>query len=259
MLAVYKRELASYFRSPIGWAVMALYALLGGFLFSYRMSAFNEVNISDELVFLRTFFIIIIPLITMRLFSEEKKNGTEVLLFTSPVPLYRIVLGKYLSALTLLLIMLSTTFIHMIIVVSMGGLVNASTVGAYIGFIFLAAAFIAIGVLASAVTENQIVAAFIGFLMILVTQLLQLISTFLQSVFVSILSVANLFKLSTETINKAGDNLAAAIRWLDPFARTDSFSMGIFQISPLVFCLSLVILFLFLTYRILEKKRWSQG
>jgi ABC-2 type transport system permease protein len=221
--------------------------------------ASNAVNIGEELDFLRMFFFIVIPIITMRLFSEEKKNGTEVLLFTSPVPLHMIILGKYLSALTLLLIMLSTTFIHVIVVFMLGGLINASTVGAYIGFVFIAAVFIALGVMASAVTENQIIAAVISFGTILTMQLLQVIAGSLQGVVVSVLSVLNIFKLSTETINRAGENVAAALKWLDPFARTNSFSVGIFRLSPLVFCASLVVLFLFLTFRILDKKRWSQG
>src|SRR5450830_369875 len=126
MLAIYKRELASYFRSPICWVAMALYAVLGGFYFSFAMSASSSVNISDELGLIQLFFLIVIPLITMRLFSEEKKNGTEVLLYTSTVPLYKAVLGKYLAAVSLLILMLSSTFLHVILVLSMGGLINAS-------------------------------------------------------------------------------------------------------------------------------------
>jgi ABC-2 type transport system permease protein len=258
MLAIYKRELASYFRSPIGWTAIALFAILGGFSFSLSMAS-NAVNIGGELDFLRMFFFIVIPIITMRLFSEEKRNGTEVLLFTSPVPLHKIILGKYLSALTLLLIMLSTTIVHVIVVLILGGVINASTLGAYVGFIFIGAVFIALGVMASAVTENQIIAAVISFGIILSMQLLQIIAGFLQGVVVSVMNVLNFFNMSDESINRAGENVAAAFKWLDPFARTDSFSIGIFRLSPLVFCASLVVLFLFLTFRILEKKRWSQG
>ncbi len=259
MLAIYKRELASYFRSPIGWIAIALFALMGGFYFSYSMQSSSSVNISGELSFLQAVFMAVIPLITMRLFSEEKKNGTEVLLYTSPVPLYKVVLGKYLSALSLLGIMMSSSFLHVILVISMGGLINAGTLGSYIGFFFLAAVFISIGVMASAVTENQIIAAVLSFVIILFTQLLQTIAASLESVFISFLTVINLFNLSAESIFKAGESLAKAINWLDPYSRTDSYAIGVFSISPLIFCLSLVVLFLFLTYRILEKRRWSQG
>jgi len=259
MLAIYKRELASYFRSPIGWVAMALYAVLGGFYFSFSMSASSSVNISDELGLIQLFFLIVIPLITMRLFSEEKKNGTEVLLYTSTVPLYKAVLGKYLAAVSLLFLMLSSTFLHVILVISMGGLINAGTLGSYISFVLIGALYISIGVMASAVTENQIIAAVFSSAMIIFTMLLQVIASSLQGIFVSIISVFNPLSLSSESIYKAGENLAAAINWLDPTSRTSSFSQGILSLSPLLFCISLIALFLFLTYRILEKRRWSQG
>ena len=259
MLAIYKRELASYFRSPIGWVAMALYAVLGGFYFSFSMSSQSAVNISDELGLIQLFFLIVIPLITMRLFSEEKKNGTEVLLYTSTVPLYKAVLGKYLAAVSLLILMLSSTFLHVILVLSMGGLINASTLGSYISFILIGTLYISIGVMASAVTENQIIAAVFSSAMIIFTMLLQVIASSLQGIFVSIISVFNPLSLSSESIYKAGENLAGAINWMDPASRTSSFSQGIMSLSPLLFCISLIALFLFLTYRILEKRRWSQG
>ena len=259
MLAIYKRELASYFRSPIGWVAMALYAVLGGFYFSFAMSSQSAVNISDELGLIQLFFLIVIPLITMRLFSEEKKNGTEVLLYTSTVPLYKAVLGKYLAAVSLLILMLSSTFLHVILVLSMGGLINASTLGSYISFILIGTLYISIGVMASAVTENQIIAAVFSSAMIIFTMLLQVIASSLQGIFVSIISVFNPLSLSSESIYKAGENLAGAINWMDPASRTNSFNQGILSLSPLLFCISLTALFLFLTYRILEKRRWSQG
>lgn len=259
MSAIYKRELASYFRSPIGWVAVALYALLGGFYFSYSMSASSAINIGEELSLIQTFFLIIIPVITMRLFSEEKKNGTEVLIYTSTVPLYKAVIGKYLAAFSLFLIMMSTTFIHVILLVMIGGLVNASTFGAYISFILLGALYIAIGTMASASTENQIISAVFSAAIIVFTLLMQLIATSLEGIFVSIVSVFNPLGISSEAINKAGENIAGAIKWLDPVSRTDSFQSGIISLSPILFYLSLIALFLFLTFRILEKRRWSQG
>jgi len=259
MRAIYKRELLSYFRSPIGWVAVALYALLGGFYFGYSMSATSSVNISEELGIIQEFFMIVIPVITMRLFSEEKKNGTDVLLYTSSVPLFKAVLGKYLAALSLFFIMLSTTIIHVVLLIALGGNVNASTLGSYISMILIGALFIAVGIMASAVTENQIIAAVISAAIIVFTMLLQIISSSLEGIFISISSVFNLFQLSSETINKAGENLAAAINWLDPISRTASFQYGIISLSPILLCLSLIALFLFLTYRILEKRRWSQG
>ena len=259
MIAIYKRELASYFRSPVGWIAIAIYALLGGLYFSFDMSSTGSVNIGSELSLIQYFFAIIIPVITMRLFSEEKKNGTEVLLYTSALPLYKAVIGKYLAALSLFMIMLSSTVIHVIIAAVMGGLINASTLGAYLSFILIGSLYISIGIMASAVTENQILAAAFSAVMIIASLFLQVIATTLEGIYISLASIINPFDLSAESINKAGENLAAAVNWLDPAARTSSFQSGIISVSPILFCISMTALFLFLTYRILEKRRWSQG
>jgi len=169
------------------------------------------------------------------------------------------VIGKYLAALSLFMIMLSSTVIHVIIAAVMGGLINASTLGAYLSFILIGSLYISIGIMASAVTENQILAAAFSAVMIIASLFLQVIATTLEGIYISLASIINPLGLSAESINKAGENLAAAVNWLDPAARTSSFQSGIISVSPILFCISMTSLFLFLTYRILEKRRWSQG
>lgn len=259
MKAIYKRELASYFRSPIGWVVIALFSLIGGSYFSIFMSTTGKIDLRSELDLLQMFLVIIIPIMTMRLFSEEKKNGTDILLYTSSVSMVRVVLGKYLAALSLLAISLLPIVLHMIILLIMGGLVNIMTLGSLFGFILLASMYIAIGVMASAVTENQIIAALISAAVIIFSLLMTSLATWLESILVSLLSILNPLKLSSEAINKAGENFAGAINWLAPSPKLSAFSEGIFSIAPIVFFVSVIALFLFLTYRVLEKKRWSQG
>jgi ABC-2 type transport system permease protein len=259
MLAIYKKEFSSYFRSPIGWVAIALFALMGGFYFSVVIQNSNSINMSEELSFLKTVLFVVIPLMTMRLFTEEKKNGTEVLMYTAPVSLFRVVIGKYLAALTLMFIMIASSLVHLILVVAMGGLVDASTLGAYIGFSFLAAVFIAIGTFCSAVTENQIIAAIISFLMVLFTSSITYIASILQNIFVSALNNFNPFNLSMDNIYEVGQAVSNAVVWFDPFAKTNDYLIGIFSVAPIIFCISLIVLFLFFTYRVLEKKRWSQG
>ncbi len=258
MLAIYKREFLSYFRAPIGWVAVALFALISGFYF-VTMLGTGSVNIASEFSFLCKFFMVLIPLITMRLFSEEKKNGTEVLLYTSPVPMYKIVIGKYLAAISLQVLMLSGVFLHMIVLIFLSGRVDASSWGACIGYLFLSALFIAIGMMCSALTENQIVAAVVSFVVILFSQMLGTVATSAQNLLVSLLKSTKLFGLSEEAIYNAGVGISNAINWIDPFSKTSDFSAGIFGIVPLFFCLSFAALFVFLTYRLLEKKRWSQG
>jgi len=256
MFAVYKRELASYFRSPVGYIALALFAFLSGFMFINQYSD-GAVNISSEIISLRSFFVVIVPVITMGLFAEDRKRGTEVLFYTSPVSLFDVVAGKFLAALTLIGILFINVFIHMIITAASGGVVNVGTWGSVLVYFFLAALFVSVGVFASALTDTQIIAAIISFVMILLIQLITTISSLASSAFASLLS-SSLFGFDSEKVNSVCDNIASAISWLDPFTKTQDFRYGVFSVAPLVYCLSMALVFLFLTYRILEKKRWSQ-
>lgn len=256
MSAVYKRELASYFRSPVGYVALALFGFLSGFFFINQYSG-GSVNMSSEIMSLASFFVVIVPVITMGLFAEDKKRGTEVLFYTSPVSMFDVVLGKFLAALTLIAILFVNVLIHMVITAFSGGVVNIGTWGSVLVYFFLAMFFISIGIFASALTDTQIIAAIISFVMILCIQLLSTISSLASSAVASLLS-ASLFKLNPEKVNAACDNVASAISWLDPISKTNDFRYGVFSISPLVYSASMALVFLFLTYRILEKKRWSQ-
>ncbi|MBO6192913.1 MAG: ABC transporter permease subunit [Clostridiales bacterium] len=257
MSAVYKRELASYFRSPVGYVALALFSFLSGFVFINQYSN-GSVNISSEIMSLCSFFVVIIPVITMGLFSEDKKRGTEVLFYTNPVSMFDVVLGKFLAAMTLIAILFLNVIVHMIITAFSGGVVNIGSWGSVIVFFCLAVLFTSIGILASALTDTQIISAIISFVLILVIQLLQTISTLASSALYSLLS-SSMLSLDTEKINTICSNVAAAISWLSPFSKTQDFRYGVFSISPLVYCVSMALVFLFLTYRILEKKRWSQN
>ncbi len=257
MSAVYKRELFSYFRSPVGYIALALFSFLSGFLFINQFSN-GAVNISTEIMSLTSFFVVIIPVITMGLFSEDKKRGTEVLFYTNPVSMFDVVIGKFLAAITLIAILFLNVIFHMIVTAFSGGVVNIGSWGSVIVFFCLAVLFTSIGILASAITDTQIISAIISFVAILVIQLLQTISTLVSSAISSLLS-SSILALDPEKVNTISNNVASAINWLSPFSKTQDFRYGVFSIAPLVFCLSMALVFLFLTYRILEKKRWSQN
>ena len=256
MSAIYKRELASYFRSPVGFVALALFSFLSGFLFinQYRD---GMVNISTEIMSLCSFFVVIIPVITMGLFAEDKRRGTEVIFYTNPISMFEVVLGKFFAAMTLIAILFLNVFLHMIITAFSGGVVNIGTWGSVIVYFCLAMLFTAIGVFASSITDTQIVSAIVCFVMILVVQLLETVSVLASAGVASLLS-SSMFALEPDKINKASNNVAAAIAWFSPFTKTQDFRYGVFSIAPLIFCLSMALLFLFLTYRILETKRWSQ-
>ena len=256
MSAIYKRELASYFRSPVGYIAMALFSFLSGFLFINQYGN-GAINISTEIMSLTSFFVVIIPVITMGLFAEDKKRGTEVIFYTNPISMFEVVLGKFFAALTLILILFANVFVHMIITAASGGVINVGTWGSVLVYFCLAILFTSIGVLASALSDTQIVSAIICFVTLLVIQLLNTVSQLASSGLSSLLS-SSMLALDPEKVNTACSRFAAAIAWFSPFTKTQDFRYGVFSISPLIFCLSMAIVFLFLTYRILEKKRWSQ-
>ena len=229
MTAIFKREFLSYFRSPVGYVAIALFSFLSGFVF-YSQFATGAVDIASEVISLRSFFFVIVPIITMGLLSEDKKRGTDVLYYTTPINLFNVVTGNC------------------------GGVFSVGAVGTIIVFFFMAFMFISIGLFASAITDNQIISAIVAFIIILVTQLLGTIGDYLGSSFTSMFSGIN-----TSFANNVGNAISSAINWLDPFLKTQDFRLGIFSVSSLVFLVSVGILFLYLTFRVLDKKRWSQA
>ncbi len=260
MFAIFKREFLSYFRTPVGWIAISLLGAISGYYFSEMISAtVPYVNIAMEISYLRTFFVILIPIITMRLFAEEKKNGTDVLLYTMPYSMKSAVIGKFLAALALQGLMLICVFSHIIFTVMLSGFVGPEALGAIVGYLVLAALFISIGMLTSALTENQIMSAVVCFVILFVLNMLSSIAESLSSVVKTILKFTHLFGLSDQTIYNVGERIRRIIVWFDPFEKTSCYSNGVFKVVPLIFCLSFAAMFTYITYRVLEKKRWAQS
>ncbi|SCW27806.1 ABC-2 type transport system permease protein [Ruminococcaceae bacterium YRB3002] len=255
MIAVFKREFLSYFRSPVGYIAIALFSFLSGYIFVNNFAT-GAVNIASEVISLRSFFVVIVPIITMGLFAEDKKRGTEILYYTSPIDLFSVVAGKFLAAFCLYGIMFVNVFIHMIVTKSCDGIVDIGAWGSVIVFFFLAMLFISIGIFASAITDSQIIAAIFSFIMIMVIQLLSTISSLAGNAIAAFLSMLG---VASESSNSVGEAITNGINWLDPFAKTSDFRYGSFSVAPLVFCISFAIVFLFLTFRVLEKKRWAKS
>ena len=114
MFAVFKREFFSYFKSPVGYIALALFAFISGYQY-INMFAYAQANIASEIISMISFFVVFVPIITMGLLSEDKKRGTEILYYTNPVSLFDVVLGKFLAALALFGIMFVNIIIHIII------------------------------------------------------------------------------------------------------------------------------------------------
>jgi ABC-2 type transport system permease protein len=171
MIALFKKEVNSFFSSPIGYLVIGVFLLLNGlFLFLFK----GDYNLLDNgIASLSSFFLLapwilmfLVPAITMRSFSDDKKQGTLELLLTKPISPFYIVIGKYLGSLSLIILALLPTLLYALTLFQLGNptgnLDVGSTVGAYLGLLFLAASFTAIGIYTSALTSSQIVAFILG-------------------------------------------------------------------------------------------------
>jgi len=160
VLAIYRRELQSYFNTPLAYIVIPVFLLLVG-LFSLFLNDLFDVGLASmRTVFFWSamWFLLLVPALTMRLFAEESRTGSLELLVTLPVTEGQLVLGKYLAALTLLLIALALTASYPLTIASLGDLDWGPVIGGYLGLALMAAAYTAIGTAASSCTSNQIVA-----------------------------------------------------------------------------------------------------
>ena len=253
MTAFFKREFLSYFRSPVGYVAIALFSFLSGFIF-YSQFASGSVDIASEVISLRSFFVIIVPIITMGLLSEDKKRGTDILYYTTPVNLFHVVIGKALAAFTLYAVMFINVIVHIIVTLICGGRFSFGSLGAVVVFFFMAFMFISIGLFASAITDNQIISAIVAFIFIIITQLISTIAEYAGNAVSSIFAI-----MKVKSYENIGKSITNAISWLDPFEKTKDFRLGLFSVSALFFLFSVGLMFLYFTFRILEKKRWSQA
>ena len=161
VLAVYKKELLTYFRSPIAYFVVAVFLVGTGYFFTYNIFLTGSASMDETFRNMGILILTVIPLVSMRLFSGEYSGRTMELLMTLPLKTWEIVLGKFLGAVTILLLMTAGTFIDLVPLYLFGNPQTSTIVAGYIGFILLGMASIAVGQFFSALTQNQIVAALI--------------------------------------------------------------------------------------------------
>lgn len=235
MFAIYKRELRSYFTSPLGYIFMAIFLCLSGVLFSIStLQKGIDSNINYYFTYLLISFVIVIPLLTMKLFSEERKMRTEQLLLTSPISLTGMVLGKFLAAYTVFALTYLLSSFSFCALYMFGQPNTAGLLGNSFGILLLGGACIAIGVFVSSLTENQLIAA-IGSMAIL-----------FAFVMVSFL---------TAYINSAA--VRTVLNWISILERYNGFGNGIFDFSAMLYYFSVAGVFLFLTVRVFDKRRWA--
>ena len=159
---IFRKELSAYFISPIAYIVIAIFLLVTGWFFFATFFLFNQANLRTFYALLPVVFAFVIPAITMRLIAEEINVGSDEILLTMPVTIRDVILGKFLASVALIMAMLVPTVAYPLTVSLMGQLDWGPVVGGYIGAVFLGAAFSAVGLFASALTRNQIIAFIIG-------------------------------------------------------------------------------------------------
>jgi ABC-2 type transport system permease protein len=234
MVAILKRELSSYFNSAVAYVVMAVYFLFSGLFFS--MICIENDSASLTYVFGNMFIIIlfVIPIITMKTFSEEKRQRTDQALLTSPTSLFEIVMGKFLGAF-ILFALCSLIFVVYALVISFFTTPDwAVVLCTYFGLLLLGAALIAIDVFISVLTESMIISAVAGMGVGLLIYMLSNLSSYI-------------------TVNW----IAAIVKKIDFLTYYTNFTYGMLNLTDIVFFLSVTGLFLFFTARVLEKRRWS--
>jgi ABC-2 type transport system permease protein len=160
-LAVYQKEFATYFRSPIAYFVVAVFLLGTGYFFLYNVFLAGDATMAGTFLSMGVLMLLVLPLLSMRLFSAEYSTGTMELLMTVPLSPWQIVLGKYLGGVTILVAIAAGTLIDLVPLYLFGNPETTTILSGYLGFMLLGMACLAIGQLSSALTENQIVAALI--------------------------------------------------------------------------------------------------
>jgi len=159
---IFRKEFSAYFISPIAYIVISIFLLVTGWFFFATFFLFNQANLRTFYTLLPVVFAFVIPAITMRLISEELNVGSDEILLTMPVTFRDVILGKFFASVALIVAMLIPTLAYPLTVSFMGQLDWGPVVGGYVGAVFLGAAFSAIGLFASALTRNQIIAFIIG-------------------------------------------------------------------------------------------------
>ena len=178
MWAVLKKELKSYFLSPIGYVVIGIFLLCFSVFFYLTVISSGSVDLGALYYYTALYgLIIIVPILTMRMFAEERKNGTEQLLLTSPISITKIVMGKLLAALSVIIITLLISFLFYFIVMFFGEPNIGNVLVAMLGFVLMSMATLSIGMFASSLTENQIIAGIITIAFLIISLFLSDIST----------------------------------------------------------------------------------
>ncbi|MBS5931720.1 MAG: ABC transporter permease [Clostridiales bacterium] len=286
MLAIFKKELRSYFTSMIGYLFIGFFlAIVGVYFMAYNLQGgyANFEYVLNSMVFV---FVILVPILTMRLLAEEKKQKTDQLLFTSPLSVNKIVVGKYFAVFAVFVSAMVITMFYPLILSKYGVVSFKLAYTGILGFILVGAAYLAIGLFLSALFESQAIAAVVTFVVLLITFIMQGIVGLLPtsnkaawlifSVIALLIAVVIYFMINNVTVAiSLGVVLEAACAiiyftkpslydglvvkvfdWFSVVDRFDNFMNGILDLTGIVYYISITVIFIFLTIQSLNKRRW---
>ena len=234
MSAVFRREVQAYFTSPIGYIFLAAFYFFSAFFFTTTSIQNGSTDMTAMFGDLMMILVVLIPILTMRTMSDDKRTKTDQCLLTAPVSLGGIVAGKFLAALLVYTCAVAVTVIYALIVAGFAEVDWLVIIGNIVGLELFGGSFIAVGIFCSSLTESQVVAAVISFITILALNILSIIGGLLPW--------------------KPVENILTKLSF---FERYTGFTYGLFDLSNVLFFISAVVMFLFFTVRILEKRRWA--
>lgn len=227
------KETKAYFSTPTAYIVGAMFLVLTGIFFVFDMTRpFAEASIRNFVTWASLFTMFLAPLLTMRLLAEEQKLGTLELLLTSPVRDWEVVLGKYIASLAILLVAIAFTLYYVALLYVFGNPDTGPILSAYLGLVLFGAAALAIGVMASSLSSNQIVAAVVGMGILLTLSYIDRIAQIVEGVAAEVLTGVSMNAHFTD------------------------FARGVLDTSHIVYYISMAAVFLFIAIRSLETRRW---
>jgi ABC-2 type transport system permease protein len=243
MRAIWKREMQNYYLTPIGYVFMGIFLLVGGVMFFLGNVMSMTPSVATLLGNLNYIFMLTVPILTMRLFSEEKRTKTDQLLITSPRGIWDIVLGKFMAAASVVAITTCCTLLYVFLLRPYTNSMYPAAIACnYLGFLQLSLCYVALGLLMSAVTESQVSAA-------VLTLGVNLLLEILESVFSS----------ASFSLPSFLSFLRPVLSWFSLYSRYNQFAAGRLSFANMLYYLSFAGLMLFLTVRVIDRRRWSEG
>lgn len=233
MNAIRKRDTQGFFRSPLGYVYLGAYLAIMNLYFFATCVLSSSSDVGSVFSNMLIVFLFLMPILTMRLFSEEYKQGTDRLLLTAPVSVWEIIGGKFLAAMSVLVRALLCTIPWLVIILIFGTPAWPTIIGCYIAVICASAVFAAMGMFLSSLTESQLIAAVLSFALFLGLYIADMLS----------------YSLGTDGV------VGSVLNWLSIFTRYDTFMSGQFSLGNLIYFVSLTGLFLYLTARVIERRR----